>query len=82
MLRHRRLKWLAAAGLGLALLGYVVGRQHQSATVATCIALAGSLDQMVTMYEEANTEMWKALGVMARVEEQRAAALPASDDLQ
>ena len=80
-MRHRRLKWLAAAGLGLVLVGYVTGRQHQSATVATCMALAGSLDQMVTMYEEANTEMWKALGVISRVEEQRA-ALPASDDLQ
>ncbi len=80
-MRHRRLKWLAAAGFGLALIGYAVGRQHQSATVATCMALAGSLDQMVTMYEQANTEMWKALGVVARVEGQRA-ALPASDDSQ
>ncbi len=80
-MRNRRLKWLAAIGLGLALVGYVIGRRHQSATVATCMALAGSLDQMVTMYEQANTEMWKALGVVARVEEQRA-ALPASDDLQ
>ncbi len=80
-MRHRRVKWLAAAGLGLAFVGYVTGRQHQSATVATCMALAGSLDQMVMMYEQANTEMWKALGVVARVEEQRG-ALPASDDLQ
>ncbi|KKN05832.1 hypothetical protein LCGC14_1083400 [marine sediment metagenome] len=82
-MRNRRVKWLAAAGLGLVLAGYVVGRQHQSATVATCLALAGSLDQMVRIYEEANTEMWRALGAVARVEEQRAgAALPAAADLQ
>ncbi len=78
-MRNRRLKWLALAGLGLALVGYVIGRQHQSATVATCVALAGSLDQMVTMYEEANTEMWKALGIVARLEQQRATVLPAPD---
>ncbi len=83
-MRTRRLKWLAAAGLALALVGYIVGRQHQSDTVETCLALAGSLDQMVIMYEQANTEMWKALGAVARVEEGRAAAdpLPVSDDLQ
>lgn len=77
---HRRTKWVTMVGIGLLVLGYMVGRQHQSATVATCIALAGSLDQMVTMYEEANTEMWKALGVMSRFKEQ--VALPASDDFQ
>jgi hypothetical protein len=60
------LKWLATAGLALALVGYAVGRQHQHDTVETCIALAGSLDQMVTMYEAANTEMWRALGYLAR----------------
>lgn len=82
-MRNRRVKWLAAAGLGLILVGYVIGRQHQSATVATCIALAGSLDQMVTMYEQANTEMWKALGAVARLERQHDVdALPASGDLQ
>lgn len=82
-MRNRRVRWLAAAGLGLALAGYAGGRQHQSVTVATCLALAGSLDQMVTMYEEANTEMWKALGVVARLERRRdAPALPASDDLR
>ncbi len=82
-MRPRRVKWLAAAGLGLVLVGYAVGRQHQHDTVATCMALAGSLDQMVTMYEAANTEMWKALGAIARVEEGRGAiALPVADVTQ
>ncbi len=67
-MRHRRVKWLALAGLALTVVGYTAGRQHQHDTVETCMALAGSLDQMVTMYEAANTEVWKAIGAVARLE--------------
>ena len=72
-MRHRRVKWLAAAGLALVLVGYMTGRQHQRDTVATCRVLAGSLNRMVAMYEEANVEIWRALNV---------SALPVSDGSQ
>ncbi len=77
-MRPRRVKWLASAGLGVMLVGYLMGRQHQRDAVATCAALAGSLDRMVTMYDAANTEMWRALGVVARAEPAPGAALPAA----
>ena len=82
-MRPRRVKWLAAAGLGMALAGYAAGRRHQRDTVQACLALAGSVDRMVTMYDAANTAMWEALGAVARLERERDVdALPASDALQ
>jgi hypothetical protein len=72
-MRPRRARRLAVAGLGVLVLGYSAGRLHQQDTVAACRSLAGSLDQMVTMYEGANTAMWEALGVVAR----RGSAAPA-----
>ena len=65
-MRHRRVKWLATAGLGLLLLGYAVGRRHQHDTVAAYRELAGALEQMVTRYEAANAVMWESIGALAR----------------
>lgn len=80
-MRPRRITRLAIIGLSLLLLGYGAGRWHQRDTVATCTALAGSLDRMVTAYDAANAEMWRALGVIARAESPPA-ALPEAGGAQ
>lgn len=67
-MRLRRVKWLAAAGLGLVLAGYMAGRLHQHDTVAAYRTMVSTLEQMVTKYEAANASMWDALGAVARVE--------------
>ena len=67
-MRHRRLKWIALSGLILTLTGYGAGRLHQRDLVTTCLTLTHSLNQLVSMYQEANTTMWKSLGIMARSE--------------
>ncbi len=67
-MRLRRVKWLAAAGLGLVLVGYAVGRLHQHDTVEAYRELAGTLEQMLTTYEVANASMWESLGALARLE--------------
>ena len=67
-MRIRRLKWIALSGLILTLIGYGAGRLHQRDLVMTCLALTHNLDQLVSMYQEANTTMWKSLGIMARSE--------------
>ena len=67
-MRIRRLKWIALSGLIRTLIGYGAGRLHQRDVVTTCLSLAHNLDQLVSMYQEANTTMWKSLGIMARHE--------------
>ena len=68
-MRTRRVKRIAFIGLIVLFVGYGAGRLHQRDVVTSCIALAHSLDQLVSVYQEANTTMWESLGIMARQEQ-------------
>ena len=67
-MRTRRVKRIILMLLTSTLIGYGTGRLHQRDVVTTCLALTHNLDQLVSMYQTANTTMWESLGLMARHE--------------
>jgi len=68
-MRTRRVKRITLMFLVILLIGYGAGRLHQRDLTIACVSLSQSLDQLVTMYEAANTTMWESLGIMIRQEE-------------
>ena len=68
-MRYRRLKWIVLLSLVVLFIGYGAGRLHQRDVVTSCLALSHNLNQLVTVYQEANTTMWASLGIMARQEQ-------------